>query len=81
MEPRPWEQMGLSGRVGQREGDIWGRILETPVQVEHGDTLLCPQEGRHISPTLRLLGICFFCFVFVFLRPHPRHMEVPSLGV
>ena len=37
-----------------------------------------------ISPEVEFLDPMvplFFCFLFSFLRPHPRHMEVPGLGV
>ena len=26
-------------------------------------------------------GVCLFVCLFVFLGPHPRHMEVPRLGI
>ena len=29
----------------------------------------------------KFLGVFCFCFRFVFLLPHPRHMEVPRQGV
>lgn len=33
--------------------------------MKYGCILLCPQARRHVSPTLRLLGVCLF-FVFYF---------------
>ena len=45
-------------------------------------------KGSHTLLTLHPKGgggtclvIFFFFFFFVFLGPHPRHMEVPRLGV
>ena len=34
-----------------------------------------------LTTTLMIHWFYFFCFVFSFLGPHRRHMEVPSLGV
>lgn len=45
---------------------------EDQVHSEHGCILLFPQAGRHVSPTLRLLGVWVFFFVFYlkyFLSP------------
>ena len=45
------------------------------------------QESRSVnvnSCSFKMLAICkwvLFCFVFVFLGPHPWQMEVPRLGV
>ena len=41
------------------------------------DTIDLYQQGVY----LHWYPLCFFVFVFVFLGPHPRHMEVPRLGV
>ena len=42
-------------------------------------------HGKHkpnnFSPTMTLPSRIFFFFVFAFLGPHLRHMEVPRLGV
>lgn len=43
----------------EKRGD-WGHTSEDQVHVEHGSVLLWPQSGRHISLTLRLLGVCLF---------------------
>ena len=44
------------------------------------DLVLCfPNETVYIRLCVLTLG--FFNFIFCFLRPYPRHMEVPRLGI
>ena len=41
-----------------------------------------PLEGLtfYFSPSVGPLGFFVFVCVFVFLGPHPQHLEVPRLG-
>ena len=61
-----------------------GKILP----FDHETIILCSQRMSYQKPKpskhpRNHMGISvLFCFVlFVFLGPHPRHMEVPRLGV
>ena len=48
-----------------------------------GDIFLvtCLSYTRHLSEELLVVLIIPCVLLFVFLRLHPRHMEVPRLGV
>ena len=44
-------------------------------------TNLTKYEVVHLSFVILVIRFFFFFFFLVFLGPHPRHMEVPRLGV
>ena len=43
--------------------------------------LIILEFSNEIGADINDRGGGLFCFVFVFLGPHPRHVEVPRLGV
>ena len=64
------------GGGGQRDGERGQRVRDHSVKGHSGG------PGPQITPSIiSCYGLSIFIFIFRFLGPHLRHMEVPRLGV
>ena len=61
--------------------------LAVSAPLEHGGGKESPHAGHRagwhveICSLAEVLCVCVFVLLFCFLGPHPRHLEVPRLGV